>query len=164
MKENPKNTDPADFLKNLFQHKLDSLPPYQKMIYEKLSANTSFQIPEELEADAKRLVKRHADNVERSILWHLVHEISRPTDPAYALGSLIATPENRLGVLSAQSLSQYASRMGLEIRPVHRLTRIALRLCRGRAPREVKEKISGLPDMGHHLQVKCLTRASYLTV
>lgn len=111
---------------------------------------------------AARLRARFARNVQRDALWHVVHALT----PEYRLSptaSLILPDEHKKGPASAKALIQYARSSGISIRSLERLTALALRLTRQKAPQAVKTDISNLTEMGHSNQVRCLTRLAYRT-
>ena len=157
-----KDATNPDSLEDLLERKLANTPGHQRRLREAAARGLSFEVPDTTGEDIERLLGRHARNVERSVLWHLLHALGNPAVLELSLPSTLVPPENRLGLQSAQVLSDYASARALAIRPTARLAKIAHRLTRHKSPGEIKQAILEIPEMGHALQVKCLTREAYL--
>lgn len=108
----------------------------------------------------QHLRERNTRNIERSILWHLLYSLSK-THQTMPLASLLLPDEHKKGPASAQALVEYARHTGHGIRPLGRLAKIALRITRQRTPKEVRDALRDVTEMGHSMQVQCLTREAY---
>ena len=150
----------------LLQNKLKSLPPYQREYYDRItrgritfsdeglgvpaagSLNVEATVEDLDETTRQRMTRRFERNLERAALWHVVHALT-PEIRRDPVTPMLLPDEQKKGPASAQALIQYARESGTGIRPLSRLTALALRLTRQKTLEEVKENLVNITEMGH---------------